>query len=580
MAGENEFIEFNEDGLTFVLSQYKVSLIYKYIGDLKEYWSLPIESYGEYRIQPANRSNEWRVNKILGYKLRYLLSHVSEINQQLDTKYRLNASMLMKVKAQIQEISFASESTEELQTEIELYAWQEEALKTWYSDEGKRGIVEAATGTGKTRLAFACMRKYFEDYIDGIVCIVVPRQPLFDQWQEELHDHFSNIPENNYCYNGNGHTDSINRATQIIITTQQAMVLKEDSRYGCTLLKKLCQSGRDVLIVFDEAHHLGATQTIDRFVKYIPDNFYTLGLTATPTRADGTMDEVYPYFDSEESKGPIYSYPVSKAVEDGVLCKVVQNNFTVSLNEEESQAHKRFCEQIKEIKKRIINNNIMRMDKDKINRGNIAYLLEIRRKLLIFQERNSDLSQETWDLIKKIDMLNTLYINRRRLFNKAEQKWELLNSLLSKRYWMQLFSSGRWIFFHQEVKECKRTADLLKEVFGEEKVRLHYSEMATEERQNVLLEFDRNKFNCLCAVQTLDEGLDIPDLKGVVIVSGSASQRQQIQRCGRALRNAPNKEWANLVIFLAQVDDDLTGEKLLIGPNTSTDRWVIKETIY
>jgi len=113
-------------------------------------------------------------------------------------------------------------------------------------------------------------------------------------------------------------------------------------------------------------------------------------------------------------------------VEDGVLCKVLQNNFTVSLNEEESQAHKRFCEQIKEIKKRIINNNIMRMDKDKINRGNIAYLLEIRRKLLIFQERNSDLSQETWDLIKKIDMLNTLYINRRRLFNKAEQKWELL----------------------------------------------------------------------------------------------------------------------------------------------------------
>jgi len=67
-------------------------------------------------------------------------------------------------------------------------------------------------------------------------------------------------------------------------------------------LKKLCQSGRDVLIVFDEAHHLGATQTIDRFVKYIPDNFYTLGLTATPTRADGTMAEVYPYFDSESLK--------------------------------------------------------------------------------------------------------------------------------------------------------------------------------------------------------------------------------------------------------------------------------------
>ena len=139
------------------------------------------------------------------------------------------------------------------------------------------------------------------------------------------------------------------------------------------------------------------------------------------------MDEVYPYFDSEESRGPIYSYPISKAVEDGVLCKVLQNNFTVSLSEQESQAHQRFCEQIKEIKKRIVNNTTVRVDKDKINRGNIAYLLEIRRKSLKLQEQNSDLSQEAWDLIKKIDMLNTLYINRRRLFNKAEQKWELLN---------------------------------------------------------------------------------------------------------------------------------------------------------
>ena len=29
--------------------------------------------------------------------------------------------------------------------EDELYRWQEEALNTWYSDEGKRGIIEAAT---------------------------------------------------------------------------------------------------------------------------------------------------------------------------------------------------------------------------------------------------------------------------------------------------------------------------------------------------------------------------------------------------------------------------------------------------
>ncbi|MDP2917803.1 MAG: DEAD/DEAH box helicase family protein [Dehalococcoidia bacterium] len=242
-------------------------------------------------------------------------------------------------------------------------------------NEGKRGIVEAATGTGKTRLAFVCMEKIFEDSPDGLVCIVVPRQPLFDQWQEGLHDHFLIIPEINYCYSGNGHTDVMNRDTQVIITTQQAMVLKEDSRYGCALLKQLSKSGREVLIVFDEAHHLGAKQTMDRFVRYIPENFYTLGLTATPTRRDGAMDEVYQYFDWEASEGPIYSYPLSRAVEDEVLTRVIQKNYAVSLNDEENKSHKQFCEQIKDIKKRIINNSVIRVDRDKINSGSIAYLV-------------------------------------------------------------------------------------------------------------------------------------------------------------------------------------------------------------
>jgi len=41
-----------------------------------------------------------------------------------------------------------------------------------------------------------------------------------------------------------------------------------------------------------------------------------------------------------------------------------------------------------------------------------------------------------------------------------------------------------------------------------------------------------------------------------------------------------SSEWAYLVIFLAQVDEDLAGEKLSIGPDISTDRRVIKEYNY
>ncbi|MDP2917802.1 MAG: hypothetical protein Q8O16_07745 [Dehalococcoidia bacterium] len=132
MGGENEFIEFKTDRHAFVLSQHKVSLIYKYIDDLKEYWSLPIEPYGEYRIQPSDRTYEWRVNKISGYKLSYILNHVAEINRRLGSKYRLTSSMLRKVEDHVQEISSESESSDIFEIESELYPWQEEALKTWY----------------------------------------------------------------------------------------------------------------------------------------------------------------------------------------------------------------------------------------------------------------------------------------------------------------------------------------------------------------------------------------------------------------------------------------------------------------
>ncbi|APH13054.1 hypothetical protein ASJ33_07740 [Dehalococcoides mccartyi] len=582
MGLEDGFIEFNMDGHTFILSQHKINLIYKNVGDLKDYWSLPIEPYDEYRIQPSNHAHKWRVSKISGYKLNYILNHVIEINKQLNSKYRLNKSTLSEVYDHIQGLSLKTkiEPNRLLGVENDLYPWQEEALEKWYTSEGKRGIVEAATGTGKTRLAFACMKKFYNDFPDGIVCIIVPRQPLFDQWQERLHECFPKIREDNYCYIGNGNADMVNRNTKIVIATQQAMILREDLGYGCELLKQLSESCRDNLIVVDEAHHLGAKQTLSRFVSHIPESVYTLGLTATPLRSDGVMDEVYRDFDCVTSDGPIYSYSLSRAVEDGVLTSVIQKNYMVSLNYNENKSHQNFCEQIKEIKKRINNSRVIKVDQNKINSGSIAYLVELERELVELQRRNTVICKQVWDLIKKIHILKNIYIKRRRLFNKAQDKWELLKSFLSEEYWIRQFTNGRWIFFHQEIEECMNTKNLLVGALGKEKIRLHHSGMMTEERQNVLVEFEKSIFNCLCAVQTLDEGLDIPDLTGIVIMSGSTSQRQQIQRCGRALRRTPNKDCAYLVSFLAQVDEDLTGEKLIIGPDNSTTKWTIEEYVY
>ncbi len=70
----------------------------------------------------------------------------------------------------------------------QMYKWQIQACRAWEA-AGKIGIVEAATGTGKTRLAM-------EAIVDccagrGRVLILVPKIALLDQWIAELKRSFS-----------------------------------------------------------------------------------------------------------------------------------------------------------------------------------------------------------------------------------------------------------------------------------------------------------------------------------------------------------------------------------------------------
>jgi superfamily II DNA or RNA helicase len=59
----------------------------------------------------------------------------------------------------------------------------------------------------------------------------------------------------------------------------------------------------------------------------------------------------------------------------------------------------------------------------------------------------------------------------------------------------------------------------------------------------------------LVAIRCLDEGVDIPLINKAVIVSSSQSEREFIQRRGRALRRAPGKNFAYLFDFLMETSD-------------------------
>src|SRR2546421_11278682 len=65
----------------------------------------------------------------------------------------------------------------------ELYRWQLDALISWLQC-GRRGVIEAVTGSGKTDVAIAAVADALDR--DRFVLVVVPTRVLMEQWYGRL----------------------------------------------------------------------------------------------------------------------------------------------------------------------------------------------------------------------------------------------------------------------------------------------------------------------------------------------------------------------------------------------------------
>ena len=58
----------------------------------------------------------------------------------------------------------------------------------------------------------------------------------------------------------------------------------------------------------------------------------------------------------------------------------------------------------------------------------------------------------------------------------------------------------------------------------------------TEERRTILERFRSGRYSKLVTGRVLNEGVDVPDCRVAIIVSGDSTKREYIQRLGRVLR--------------------------------------------
>lgn len=172
----------------------------------------------------------------------------------------------------------------------------------------RKMLVEMATGTGKTRIAAALIKRLFEANAITRVLFLVDRIPLAKQTEDAFTEHLPELP----CYvlrAGKKFEDQ----KRITITTLQSMI-NVYHEYS---------SGYFDLVISDECHRSIYGQW-SGVLKYFDG--VQIGLTATPCLANlpGDFDEedklfVRDTFRFFEVDQPTFSYRLKDAIRDGYL---------------------------------------------------------------------------------------------------------------------------------------------------------------------------------------------------------------------------------------------------------------------
>jgi Helicase conserved C-terminal domain len=106
-----------------------------------------------------------------------------------------------------------------------------------------------------------------------------------------------------------------------------------------------------------------------------------------------------------------------------------------------------------------------------------------------------------------------------------------------------------------------------------------FGKLRADQRRARLRQFTAGDLDVLCAPKVLDEGVDVPHADLAVVIAGSTSRRQMIQRMGRVLRRKPDARQARMVILYVEgtaedpSNDGPGHEKFLATAARAADAW-------
>jgi superfamily II DNA or RNA helicase len=207
----------------------------------------------------------------------------------------------------------------------ELNKWrhQDKALAIFL--ENKSGVLEMATGTGKTRTAMNIIEELIDHRNVTSVLITMSGNDLINQWWDELLTRFHHFP---IYRQYSSHKELSNfmscQETKLILVARQQLK---------NVLPQLTESDRsNGIIICDEVHGMGSASMVRDLEGLISPMKYRLGLSATPERV---YDEIGTAFITSEIGEVIFKFGLEEAISRGILCEFDYKALDYSLSDDD-----------------------------------------------------------------------------------------------------------------------------------------------------------------------------------------------------------------------------------------------------
>lgn len=358
---------------------------------------------------------------------------------------------------------------------VNLWAHQDDALKTFL--EKKSGILEMATGTGKTKTALKIFKTLLEsgEVEQGI--ITTDGNDLLNQWYGEVLENpiykiglIRKVFRQFYKYS-EGQTYLLQQKGSVLMVSRENL--------AAVIARISPDDALKTMIIHDEIHGMGSPSMVKNLSGTHKNFKYKLGLSATPEREYDAAGSAF----IESEVGPtIFTFGIEDAIKKGILVEFDYLPLPYDLSDSD------------------------------------------RNRLKAVKAREAIRKKEGRPMSKEEIWRDLAYV-----YKTAENK-----PLTFKHYLHDHPEAIKnSIIFVADREYGSRILEVISQISH------NYRTYYAEDDQDNLIQFSDGKIDTLITCHKISQGIDIQKLKTVILVSSDRARLETIQRIGRCLRRDP-----------------------------------------